>query len=387
MSTRRHTALFLASTLLHIASLPACQDDVTSNVPCAPCGPGDMSADSASSLDMPDHLDMQDMAPDGPLTAEMGVDQGRDMARADMDMATVADMQRDMEPAQPKIIDEFCKCPNPGERCVLFPNSELRCQLIDMPCSQGQQCGDGYYCGENGLCECAESEEGRRCVSICENNLDCPEPLECDPLGKKCTDRDACRDDLDCQHGTYCIKSGEPYKYTTTCERRGIGGREVGEVCTVDSDCESAVCGRLNKCAMRCLADSDCADDMICDVISLTGVAYCTEPNSLCVEPCPTRDSICDESCAPPLCRLSVDCAGGDCIVQGAGRVAFGRCDVGEQGRAQCKPNEWREEPDDPYCRTRRCTLDIECSGGAICLPTRLGTREPYCARQVLPNP
>jgi hypothetical protein len=283
----------------------------------------------------------------------------------------------------PPIVLDNCKCHNAAEVCVLFPDGQLRCQIKNARCVVNEDCEQGYYCGQNGVCECDSSTNSNLCSSMCEDNGDCPDSMTCYRLTNSCVPVGGCIDDVDCKLGSFCIESDEPYRFDYTCEPLGIGARQIGEPCYRDSQCESATCG-WGQCISRCLSDADCPSGVPCN--GSLDRSVCS-PLSTCQQTCTDPKAFCLDNCLPPLCRHTGDCEEGDCIAFGAGRVSMGRCATGPEGINLCKPNEWREGAEDPYCRTTRCALDVECTGAERCLPTRLGTGEPFCARQVRPVP
>lgn len=138
-----------------ILILSACQDD-TGGVQCGDCI-HDMSIRiDQSFVDDAGWGDLRN-ADDG--AQDMSVD--LDIAHQDMPFA-VNDMDAaDSSPAmpQPLIIEENCKCYNEAETCVLFPRyGQIRCQLKGTSCTVKEDCGFGYFCAENGVCECEDSE-------------------------------------------------------------------------------------------------------------------------------------------------------------------------------------------------------------------------------------
>jgi hypothetical protein len=140
-----------------------------------------------------------------------------------------------------------------GERCDSLSEcaSDLQClNHICVPrCERHADCGDGFVCRDNGICEVVESQVGDLCVR----------EIECGP-GQFCQLDDEDND----QDG---ILAGE-------CALEVSGG-VLDAPCEADADCQQGTCA-LGRCVFLCVPepdgsfegeDLDCPAEHICSTI------------------------------------------------------------------------------------------------------------------------
>lgn len=143
----------------------------------------------------------------------------------------------------------------------------------------------------------------------------------------------------------------------------------IGEKCSFNSDCESPLVCRLDRCRRECAGTRDCPLDSMCIVDEL-GIGVCQvedacELNSECLPPLVCRFGECTNEC-----RTEEDCAAGaSCLAQDDG--ALGCVDVSEkpcQVASDCD-EEWQFCAPDGRCR-EQCREDRDCRDGAVCVGT-----------------
>jgi hypothetical protein len=118
----------------------------------------------------------------------------------------------------------------------------LQClnQICLPRCTKNSECGDGYQCSPNGLCDLVESTIGDPCVS----------EWECG-LGQGCV--------LD------ATLLGSQQVLEATCQVQGVGGN-IGADCSSDSECHNALC-TLGQCSQVCDQNEDCPETHRCSLI------------------------------------------------------------------------------------------------------------------------
>lgn len=107
-------------------------------------------------------------------------------------------------------------------------------------CDRAPECGDGYRCTDNGLCQEATGQPG-----------------------------DACTSEVDCRVGLSCQVEG-----TTTAESGLLAascvaensGRPTGDLCVADGECRNGTCD-LGHCIDLCSATIDCGAGTSCTQI------------------------------------------------------------------------------------------------------------------------
>jgi hypothetical protein len=107
-----------------------------------------------------------------------------------------------------------------GESCsgTSDCSSELQCLsgVCQPRCEHAPECGDGYRCDSNGLCQAATGEPGDACTS----EVDCGAGLSCQISGT--------------------ITNSDGY-LAASCVAEN-SGRPVGETCADDKDCRNGTC-------------------------------------------------------------------------------------------------------------------------------------------------
>lgn len=107
-------------------------------------------------------------------------------------------------------------------------------------CTKNAECGDGYQCSPNGICDLVESAIG-----------------------------DACASEWECGIGQGCVLDdtlvGGQQVLGATCQVQGVGGN-TGAECSADSDCQNAIC-TLGLCSQVCQLSEDCPTNHGCSLI------------------------------------------------------------------------------------------------------------------------
>lgn len=119
--------------------------------------------------------------------------------------------------------------------------AELQCLegTCQPRCARAPDCGDGYACTEDGLCEIGAGQPGSRCTSEveCLPGLACV--LDVDDGGDGVLDA-SCAPDHD--------------------------GSAAGKACAADADCRNGTCA-LGECVDLCKIDRDCGTGRVCTTI------------------------------------------------------------------------------------------------------------------------
>jgi len=132
----------------------------------------------------------------------------------------------------------------------------------------------------------------------CSLNTDCPSPLVC--RLEVC--RRQCVDSRDCGAGLRCLRF----------DGAASGGCQLPEEshCTLSSDCPVPLVCRFGTCTTACATDRDCLDGATC-VAAMDGSAACDEPLSeLCIynSDCPEPYVCAPEQVCREQCREDRDC-------------------------------------------------------------------------------
>jgi hypothetical protein len=139
-----------------------------------------------------------------------------------------------------------CACasdaPGIGTPCDLATDcGELQCLAgtCQPRCQRAPDCGDGYACGEDGVCVLGAGQSGDRCTSEvdCAPGLSCILDLAADVNGDLAS---SCAPDHD--------------------------GAAAGGACASDLDCRNGTCA-LGLCVDVCAIDRDCAAANVCTVV------------------------------------------------------------------------------------------------------------------------
>lgn len=137
-----------------------------------------------------------------------------------------------------------------GDRCSRHGecSSELQClaNTCESRCVRAPDCGDGYSCGESGLCIAATGQPGDACTS----------------------ERD-CAAGLSCQIESAATEEGG--KLVASCVAEN-SGRPAGEVCSDDGECRNGTC-ELGHCIDLCTTTRDCGAGTACTEIPRVAAA------------------------------------------------------------------------------------------------------------------
>ncbi|RMH45002.1 MAG: hypothetical protein D6689_01055 [Deltaproteobacteria bacterium] len=137
-------------------------------------------------------------------------------------------------------------CSNPGPAGIGQPcadpsdcaaSAQCFAGVCTPRCRSHVECGDGYRCTDDGVCEMVESSVGDACV----RELDCGVHQTCRP------------DDADVDGDGRLAATCQPV----------APGRVPGAPCAADADCQTGVCA-IGTCADLCAGDSDCGPDRVC---------------------------------------------------------------------------------------------------------------------------
>jgi hypothetical protein len=106
-------------------------------------------------------------------------------------------------------------------------------------CERAPECGDGYWCDSDNLCEPATGQAGDHC----ESEVDCAAGLSCQIDGA-------------------AIEPDNRPRSTCTAENT-IRTRPAGAACTYNEDCRNGTCA-LGQCVDLCRATRDCGAGTSC---------------------------------------------------------------------------------------------------------------------------
>ncbi len=135
----------------------------------------------------------------------------------------------------------------------------------------------------------------------CSLNSDCESPYVC--RLERC--RIECARIRDCPIGSLCLP-----------DANGIGACRLDDEseCTLDGECTAPLVCRAGACTNECEVDGDCTAGSVCAMDMETGELGCFDPSDTeCIQPsdCPP-DFVCkaDGRCRP-ICREDRDCRDG----------------------------------------------------------------------------
>jgi hypothetical protein len=141
-----------------------------------------------------------------------------------------------------------------GDTCAGHSDcsDELQCfaGTCQARCKRAPECGDGYRCASNGMCQAATGSPG----DSCESEVDCSRGLSCQVQG------------TETRSDGYLLAS---------CVAENAG-RPAGATCVSDGDCRNGTCD-LGHCADLCSDTRDCAAETSCTGIprvASTGLMY-----------------------------------------------------------------------------------------------------------------
>lgn len=132
---------------------------------------------------------------------------------------------------------------------------------LGRPCSSHDECTSGLQCIE------------RLCVPLCSNHLDCGDGYACSTEGLcnlvSSNPGDACSREADCGAGQACrldaFDLDNDGQLAATCQL-DMPGAATGAVCSLDSDCRNGNCS-LGRCLDLCAVNADCATTQLCATI------------------------------------------------------------------------------------------------------------------------
>ncbi len=131
-----------------------------------------------------------------------------------------------------------------GDRCSSHGDCRAQLQCVAdvcVPrCDRAPDCGDGYSCDEDGICQPATGKEG-----------------------------DTCRSEVECSAGLACQLEGialaDDGFLQASCGAEN-SGRPAGAECEDSGQCRNGMC-ELGHCVDLCADDRDCATGSICTAI------------------------------------------------------------------------------------------------------------------------
>jgi hypothetical protein len=128
-----------------------------------------------------------------------------------------------------------------GETCSSHGDcsSALQCfgGVCQPRCERAPECGDGYRCESNGICELAAGQPGDACTS----EVDCGPGLSCQVSG---------------------TETGADGYLAASCVAENAG-RPAGATCALDNECRNGTCD-LGHCSDLCSDTRDCATGTSC---------------------------------------------------------------------------------------------------------------------------
>ena len=145
-----------------------------------------------------------------------------------------------------------------GETCGSHDacDSTLQCSSgVCVPrCARAPDCGDGYACDADGLCQLATGQPG-----------------------------DACTSESDCAPGLACSIDGAvgPNGYLLASCTAQNQGKPTGALCEVDDECRNGTCA-LGHCVDLCAQTRDCAESTSC--MDIPHVEYTGQPFQGCLQ-------------------------------------------------------------------------------------------------------
>lgn len=249
--------------------------------------------------------------------------------------------------------DGDCECQADDSVCSASgPYTFCRSEAV--PDCRDDECPYGFECKFDDICVCDRSIFGEAaCRPACTEDSQCPHSFVCVPGEWRCGKPAWCYSDVGCPADEWCVVSSE--WQNRTCQATET--KQPGEDCEEDYECDSGNC-HWNECRQRCRVNGDCPDKKAC-----TNDGIC-QIQGECDEEMHDDGSLCTDEYVPPRCQNSGDCPDGDCIAH-AYSDDSGYCD--ESGESYCKDHEFREHPEDPYCRLAVGCDDSFCPSGYEC--------------------
>ncbi len=143
--------------------------------------------------------------------------------------------------------------------------------LVSGSCSEGG--GAGASCITQGECASAFQCLGEICVPRCEKNSECGDGYQCSPNGVcnlvLSSIGDPCVSEWECGLGQGCVLDealvGSNQVLAASCQGQGSGGN-IGADCESDQDCQNTLC-TLGQCSQVCQQDEDCPSAHGCSLI------------------------------------------------------------------------------------------------------------------------
>jgi len=131
-----------------------------------------------------------------------------------------------------------------GDHCGDSSDCQSSLQCVDSVCvphcQRATDCGDGFACDKNGLCQRATGQEG----DPCQSESDCSTGLACELAG---------------------VVPDAQGNLTPSCTAENPG-HPPGSVCETDSECRDGTCA-LGHCTDLCRDTRDCAEGTSCTQI------------------------------------------------------------------------------------------------------------------------
>ncbi len=136
----------------------------------------------------------------------------------------------------------------------------------------------GEACDDNGDCAAHLQCLQNACSPLCDNNAECGDGFTCTPDGL-CEEiissiGESCDRELDCGPGQTCRLADAPddeHQLPATCQPDQAGG-VTGSPCDDDSECRNHLCS-LGHCTELCTTENDCPSGMGCAVMPRTKAA------------------------------------------------------------------------------------------------------------------
>jgi hypothetical protein len=131
-----------------------------------------------------------------------------------------------------------------GDHCSSHSDCSSQLQCVNSTCvprcERAPDCGDGFRCTEDGICQAATGKTGDRCTS----EVDCSAGLSCQIEGTEIAD--------DGNLLASCVEENAGHPAGATCEHNG--------------DCRDGTCD-LGHCIDLCSTDRDCGTGTLCTTI------------------------------------------------------------------------------------------------------------------------
>ena len=274
-------------------------------------------------------------------------------------------------------------CPD-GLVCLLGTNAKFECQP-GSGAAVGEACEDNLECATN-LCF------SDVCAELCQRPTDCSDDGSRICVSKTvmtnggltavniCSDRppSQCLTNKDCANPKRCVATKTEIYVGFTCGSPNQNGKNSGESCSTDLDCDSNLCVN-DICAGPCQGNDDCdADDATCNLVNVQTLNGDTRSVQICTPPLS-----CDDN---SKCRINETCFVREETVQTDIFCKVPNVGGGSLGQQCSIPLECASN----YCLTSRladfcsevCNDDSDCNlTGYTCQPFtfRDGSRAQMC--------